>query len=351
LEKGADSAIDFRDRRESRLDQTQLVTSARAKQMKKTSLMLVACVLLAATTQHTIAQPSSKSQYRRAIEHIKTLPAPPAGFKWAVNPDFTDEFEGNELNAEKWHDKSPYWKNGRPPATFKAYNVSVENGCLRIKNSRLNPTEGNDGTPGTKYSYAGGAVASRSDQAWYGYYEVRMKASPTPMSSTFWLKNLPKTVRYVDEKGKLITEHHRQELDIIETMGTPTRFPEWNRQFNANTHYGLRVVGGESLPNVSAGSPKGPHKVTEPSSEDYHTYGLWWVDANTLYFYYDGEFRFTIHPGTKYNPQPFARPMYMHMVTETYSWEPSLPTDEILNDDAKNSTRYDWVRSYVLVRK
>jgi hypothetical protein len=36
----------------------------------------------------------------------------------------------------------------------------------------------------------------------------------------------------------------------------------------------------------------------------------------------DGKFRFTIHPGTKYNPQPFARPMYMHMVTGRQGRQP-----------------------------
>jgi hypothetical protein len=145
--------------------------------------------------------------------------------------------------------------------------------------------------------------------------------------------------------------HHRQELDIIETMGTPTRYPDWGRRFNANTHYGLRVAGGKSLPNVSAGSPRDDRAAIEPSAEAFHTYGLWWVDANTMHCYYDGKFLFTLRPDTRYNPQPFARPMYMHMVTETYSWEPSLPTDEMLNDDSKNSTYYDWVRSYRLVRE
>ena len=319
--------------------------------MNKTGTMLMWCLWFAVASQQVWGQTNSRQDYRQAIEHIQTLPAPPTGFSWAVNPDFTDEFAGERLDAHKWYDKSRYWKNGRPPATFKAYNVSVEKGCLRIKNSRLDPTEDNDGKPGTKYSLAGGAVASRSDQAWYGYYEVRMKASPTPMSSTFWLKNLPQEIRYVNKDGTLVTEHHRQELDIIETMGTPTRYPEWNRRFNANTHYGLRVQGGQSPPNASAGSPRDERAAIKLSSEAFHTYGLWWVDANTLHFYYDGEYRFTVHPSTKYNAQPFARPMYMHLVTETYSWEPSLPTDEMLNDGTKNSTHYDWVRSYVLVRE
>ncbi len=291
------------------------------------------------------------SAYDRANAHIVTLPVPPEGFKWAVNPDFTDEFDGDKLDDQKWYDKSPYWRNGRPPATFKAYNVSVENGRLRIKNSRLDPTEGNDAKPGAKYSLAGGAVASKSDQAWYGYYETRMKASRTPMSSTFWLKNRPQTVQHIDATGKLVTESHQQELDILETMGTPTRYPEWNRQFNANTHYMVRVRGGQSPPTASVGTPHDGSAATDPSADDFHTYGLWWVDANTMHFYYDGTFRFTVKPSTKYNTQPFARPMYMHMVTETYSWEPSLPTEEMLQGDPKYSTHYDWVRSYVLVRE
>jgi hypothetical protein len=200
--------------------------------------------------------------------------------------------------------------------------VSVENGCLRIKNSRLNPTEDNDGKPGTKYSLAGGAVASKSDQAWFGYYEVRMKASPTPMSSTFWLKNLSNTVKYIDENGKLVTEQHRQELDIIETVGTPTRFPKWNRQFNANTDYHANVKGGGGPPQLDVPGPKDELATIDNTAEGFHTYGLWWVDAKTLHFYYDGKFRFTIHPGTKYNPQPFARPMYMHMVTGRQGRQP-----------------------------
>ncbi len=178
-------------------------------------LTILSCLVCVFGSPYAVAKNASDQAYKPAIAHIKTLPEPPAGFKWAVNPDFTDEFEGPKLNGEKWYDKSPYWTNGRPPATFKAYNVSVEDGCLRIKNSRLNPTEGNDGKPGTKYSLAGGAVASKSDQAWYGYYETCMKASPTPMSSTFWLKNLPKKIQYVNKSGKLITEYHRQELDML----------------------------------------------------------------------------------------------------------------------------------------
>ena len=103
-------------------------------------------------------------------------PDPPAGYKWVVNEKFSDEFNGDKLDASKWHDRSPYWVNGRPPATFRAYSVSVRDGNLCIKNSVL---EGD-----RRYNIAGGAVASVARDAHYGYYEARMKASGISMSST-----------------------------------------------------------------------------------------------------------------------------------------------------------------------
>ncbi len=103
--------------------------------MKNMCFRLTICLLLALVAQNTMAETQRRSGYFQAIEHVKSLPDPPTGFKWAVNPDFTDEFEGSQLNAEKWYDKSPYWKNGRPPATFKAYNVSKD---LRLVSIRAN---------------------------------------------------------------------------------------------------------------------------------------------------------------------------------------------------------------------
>ena len=76
-------------------------------------------------------------------------------------------------------------------------------------------------------------------------------------------------------------------------------------------------------------------------------YGVWWVDANTVKFYHNDQYRFTIHPDTTFDKTPFDRPMHLNMVTETYAWE-TPPTAEELNDDSINTTYYDWVRAYVL---
>jgi len=253
-------------------------------------------------------------------------PPPPDGFKWVPNEKFSDEFNGAELDASKWHARSPYWVHGRAPATFRDYSVSVKNGMMQIKNSVL---EGDE-----RYNIAGGAVGSVAMDAFFGYYEVRMKASSISMSSTFWMKNKP-------NEGDC--PYDRQELDIVEAVGMQKTGWDFRNFMKSNTHYGRINCEGERE-SKSAG---GNCEISPAANEAYHVYGCWWVDANTIKFYHNGEYKFTIHPNTELNDKPFNRPMYMHLVTETYNWE-SPPTVEELNNDDINTTFYDWVRSYKL---
>ena len=104
-------------------------------------------------------------------------PPPPEGYVWVRDGRFSDEFDGDKLDTNKWFDHHPYWE-GRPPAKFMPYTVSVKDGMMQIKNGILN-------APGGKFTIACGAVVSKSVEAHYGYYEVRMKASRISMSSIF----------------------------------------------------------------------------------------------------------------------------------------------------------------------
>lgn len=251
------------------------------------------------------------------------LPEPPVGYQWVVNPAFTDEFEGDELDKTKWHDRSPYWVHGRAPATFRASAVSVKEGNLQIKNQPLVPAT-------DKYLIAGGAVASVSKSGHFGYYETRMKASGISMSSTFWMKNKP-----IQEKG---CPYAQDELDIVEVIGMRKRGADFNNILHSNTHIFETNCEGKKEVFSSGGKSK-----IEPAAKDaYHTYGCWWVDENTIKIYLDGQYQFTMNP-----KKPFNRPMYMHLVTETYNWEDPPTTEELLND-AINTTYYDYVRGYTL---
>lgn len=254
-------------------------------------------------------------------------PEPPEGFKWVQNEKFTDEFDDQELDSTKWHARSPYWVDGRPPATFRAEQVSVKDGQLHINNAVL---EGD-----SIYNIAGGAVASVAKDAHYGYYEARMKASSITMSSTFWLKNKPDSEE---------CPYEQQELDIVEVVGQQKTGWDFRTTMKSNAHFIIQPC--DSTANYIS-APGAGAKIEPPANEAYHVYGCWWVDAKTLHFFLDGKLVYTINPSTIARENPFNRPMFMHLVTETYNWE-TPPTPEELADDSRNTTYYDWVRSYTL---
>ena len=256
-------------------------------------------------------------------------PSPPDGYTWGRDERFSDEFDGDALDTTKWFDHHPYWE-GRPPAKFMPYTVSVKDGMMQIKNGVLSQ-------PDERFSIACGAVVSRSAEAHYGYYEVRMKASKISMSSTFWLTNRPKGDQWPRTK---------QELDINEAVGAGKKHPGRKHFMKSNTHYIFSAGPGQRIDSNVAWDAK----IVPAAGDTFHVYGAWWVDANTIRFYHNGEYRFTIHPSTEYSETPFDRPMYMNMVTETYDWE-TPPTPDELKDDSINTTYYDWVRCYVLVEK
>jgi len=107
-------------------------------------------------------------------------PTPPNGKKWEKIENMSDEFNGSSLNTSKWADQDPQWE-GRPPARFEKSAVKVAGGNLQVTASRKS-------NPSGRWTHNGGLVRSKIKNT-YGYYEVRMKANKTFMSSTFWLIN------------------------------------------------------------------------------------------------------------------------------------------------------------------
>ena len=91
---------------------------------------------------------------------VAAPPPPPEGYKWVVNEKFSDEFNGTSLDTNNWHDHHPRWK-GRPPAKFVPAALAVTNGCLRTQAGQLSEPDG-------QFTLAGGAVVSRSEEAFTG---------------------------------------------------------------------------------------------------------------------------------------------------------------------------------------
>ncbi|MBU2912587.1 family 16 glycosylhydrolase [Reichenbachiella agariperforans] len=268
-------------------------------------------------------------------------PEPANGYRWVLQEQFSDEFDGSELNLDKWYNYHPYWK-GRPPAMFHTDMVSVAEGMLQIKNQKLEKdsvvyNSWNDTY--TTFSIAGGAVVSRTLEAHYGYYECRMKANKTLMSSTFWMSNRG------SEGPKGCGDSYSEELDIQECVGRASSATNsFHKGMHSNTHYWYTDCEGEKE-TYSLGSEE---DVETDVTEDFHVYAAHWHDAKEVTFYFDDQPGRNVKFRNDVTDNPFDRPMQINMVTETYDWV-GVPTDEELADNSKNVTYYDWIRSYELV--
>jgi len=114
-------------------------------------------------------------------------PEPEIGKRWVLNLQYSDEFNGTELDIKKWRNSYVGWQ-GRTPGFFSPDAVSVNNGMLQIKNGILDKSV-EAHVKSDKYTIKGGAVQSLEKTAHFGYYEASFKASRIPMSTTFWMSN------------------------------------------------------------------------------------------------------------------------------------------------------------------
>lgn len=286
---------------------------------------------------------------------IVGIPEPPLGKRWVLNESFSDEFNGRKLDDSKWLDYHPNWQ-GRAPGLFESKNVSLKDGYLIMRGSKMKKPQLVKAWDGkeTEYDISCAAVVSKTQEAHYGYYECRFKANQTTLSATFWLssrgKNFPTEGRQPDsaEKG---TFH--QELDICECIGRTGDFSGKNfyKGMNANIHYWFTPTGGQKR-DIRATEVRLQRPDGKVPSEGFNTYGCWWRDASSASFYLNNEQETTRAFVSKDGKVDFrfTEPMGLNMVMETYM-EPwvELPSDRELVDSKKNFNEYDWVRSYVLV--
>lgn len=177
----------------------------------------------------------------------------PSEKKWVKVEELSDEFDGDELDTNKWNPTPEFIWNGQDRgwygssrSLFEADNVSTGNGFLRIEGEKFNspkysPKDNNSEAPQRRY---GGAYVYGKTLADPGYYiEARMKASKTAMSAAFWLKSETKPCTDNFNDGENL------EIDIQECVGIFTGElgdewtnddwavnSEWDKIFHYNTH-------------------------------------------------------------------------------------------------------------------
>ncbi|MGJ8732670.1 MAG: family 16 glycosylhydrolase [Cellulophaga sp.] len=251
--------------------------------------------------------------------------------KWKLVKSMSDEFNGKKVNESKWQISGQGWI-GRAPGLFLADNIKVKDGSLQITTTMLDkPVTKN----GKVYTHGGGYVGSRNAMK-YGFYECKMKANKTFMSSTFWLINESREQNGCDKR---VTE-----LDIQETVGQIVNKAEWMKHFdesmNSNTH-------SRNIPegcDFEKGSVKSKGSLNGKTYDDFHVYGVWWKSKDEILFFIDGNFVSKVKPAADFNID-----MYLRMVVETYDWNP-VPEDGGMNGSKEErTTTYNWVRTWKLV--
>ncbi|GAB3649823.1 hypothetical protein GCM10028791_16070 [Echinicola sediminis] len=254
----------------------------------------------------------------------------PSGKNWVLVENMSDEFDEGPIDQEKWQ-LEPVGNGwnwiGRPPGLFQPENVSIEDGKMTVTVGVLDEPQIINGN---EFLYKGAIVRSIHPGQVGWYYETKMKANATEMSSTFWLMT-----KYDCEK--------KLELDIQECVGVVS--PEaadwvngWDRIFHSNCiHRQTACVDKLQLQNSV--------KPEDKNHERYFVYAAWWKSAEEIQFFLDGKYVYSINPEVEWD-----MPAFLQMAIETYDWNPvpegggyvaSAPLED-------RKTQYEWIRTWKL---
>jgi hypothetical protein len=255
----------------------------------------------------------------------------PSDREWKPVPELSDDFNGSTLDAKKWqsHPEGNGWSwIGRPPALFRPENVTLRDGRMHVTVGKLDEPVV---LKGSTYTHQGAIVRSIHPGQVGWFFECKMKANQTVMSSTFWLMTK--------------NEHRKKlELDIQECVGRTTDLSEewskkWDQIFHSNTIHRTNRYNKESV--------RWQAQKTTPTKnhERFYVYGAWWKSPREIVFFLDGQHAYTIRPEVDWDV-----PAFIQMAIETYDWNPIPPDGGFVESGTKDqrTTQYEWVRVWRL---
>ncbi|MEM6800680.1 MAG: family 16 glycosylhydrolase [Bacteroidota bacterium] len=244
---------------------------------------------------------------------------------WILNQDISDEFNGTELDTNKWfieglNDQYYIWK-GRAPAQFVPHNVIVEDGKLKLR-TQWEPDypfdqEGYKESGADAYGSFEGkplpittAGVLTKKRVLNGYMEVKSKAGNAAITAAFWAIG------------------YEQELDIFEQMGNP-------KVEDGDIHdNGMKATIHDWSP--PAIRPTWAYKYKDNDlpfrvADDFHIYGAEW-GRDYLKLYLDGELIDEITQDELGTDWVLNNPMEIWLDSEVFKWlgvphKEELPVD------------------------
>lgn len=266
--------------------------------MRKRLLQKSGIALLATTTAFLVGCQGDKQDVGSANANEKSAEKPavvinnpfnPASDPentggWILNEAVSDEFEGSELDSEKWFVEGQngdyyIWK-GRAPSQFVPHNVRLEDGKLKlrtawepdydfIEESYADGPMGvspygkmKDGTPMPVTT----AAVITNKRFLHGYMEIKSKVGNAAITGAFW------SIGY------------EQELDIFEQMGAPK-----NKKGNLKPNVSLSTIHDWSPPaERPTQSFQHSQKLDFNVGDEFAIYGAEW-GKDYLKLYINGE--------------------------------------------------------------
>ena len=245
---------------------------------------------------------------------------------WVLNEALSDEFEGTELDTNKWFIEGQngdyyIWK-GRPPSQFAPHNVIVEDGKLKIR------TQWEPDFPFAKENYADGANNDR-----YGEWEGK----PFPVSTGGVITKKRFLNGYMEAKtktgnaaitGAFWAIGYEQELDIFEQMGNPKGD---KLDIHAN---GTKITIHDWSPPAQRPTWVWKYKDNNlpfRTADEFHVFGVEWGE-DYLKYYMDGDLVAEITQDELGIEWVLNNPMEVWFDSEIFKWL-GLPNKEELPVD------------------
>lgn len=269
----------------------------------KTNRVFAMLSILLVTTAFSQTKPKEKftnlvdfSIAPKRVNNVYPLSDQQNKSKWVLSELFSDEFDGQKLNTNRWYPNNPGWK-GRKPTYFHGSNVSLRDGELVFK---INQHK-DDAILPEGYTHSAGFIKSK-EKVLYGYFEAKMKLMDDTWVSGFWAclgtKDWWTEIDFCENSPA--TKNQQNDLNSnIHVFRSPKKYGDVKAHFSRNKKY----------------------KVPFNLHNDYHVWGVEW-DKDYIRFYIDGVL-FREAKNTHW-----FQPMQVNFNNESNKWFGALPSEK-----------------------
>lgn len=260
---------------------------------------------------------------------------PEAARGYVLDTDASDEFDGAELDENRWTPWNPSFPGRSAGFLFASDNVAVKDGRVRLTARFLREDEKTPENLLRGYdTYATGTIKSKA-KCLYGYFECRAKTMRANVCNAFWLYD----PHSGDRKAKFTAGDVSEEIDIFEVTSRADFKGEYDcRRIYYNTLHAYRtpyLEGVVSLYKQQLDGYSGKTKVDFDFCDDFHVYGFLWTPAE-LVWYLDGKVTY------RRKNDIFHRPLHVTFDSEImYDWF-GIPDPK----DLPATFEIDWFRRW-----